>query len=39
MKKAQHVTTMICADCGHQVKAPHDSYTTKCDHCLRKEVE
>ncbi|WP_413380352.1 hypothetical protein [Alkalihalobacillus sp. 1P02AB] len=40
MKTTTTKTSMIiCADCGHPVKTPTDTYMTKCDHCLRKETE
>ncbi|HWO97448.1 MAG TPA: protein YhfH [Bacillus sp. (in: firmicutes)] len=29
----------ICVDCGHVIIEQHESYLTKCEHCLSKEHE
>lgn len=29
----------ICVDCGYKIEEQHESYLTKCDHCLSKENE
>ncbi len=29
----------ICVDCGSKIKEQHESYMTKCEHCLSKESE
>ncbi|MBZ5752969.1 protein YhfH [Metabacillus rhizolycopersici] len=28
-----------CVDCGYKIEEQHESYLTKCDHCLSKEIE
>ena len=35
----KRIPPKICVNCGGTIKEQHESYLTKCDHCLRKENE
>ena len=35
----KHLPPKICTDCACEIEEQHESYITKCEHCLSKESE
>lgn len=39
LKFYKNLPSKICVNCGYVIIEQHESYLTKCEHCLRKENE